>query len=116
MEPTQTIRQRVIRARNVQSRRFKHEDQLLNAHIQAAELTNYCKLTDQAKTMIEDILAQRRLSQRALSRCVKVARTIADLDDSDIIQHQHLAEAFQFRLTAARSQQLVQVLAICHQA
>lgn len=107
MEPTQTIRQRVIRARNVQSRRFKHEDQLLNAHIQAAELTNYCKLTDQAKTMIEDILAQGRLSQRALSRCVKVARTIADLDDSDIIQHQHLAEAFQFRLTAARSQQLV---------
>jgi magnesium chelatase family protein len=62
-----------------------------------AEVREFCRVEDSAQSLIKAAMKQLYLSARAFHRILKLARTIADLEDSDIIKAHHLAEAIQYR-------------------
>lgn len=97
-ENSAAIRQRVIAARTIQSERFKTLPGIYcNAQIEDNMLDMFCVMEDAAKKFILSKADTAALSMRAYARILKVARTIADLKASSIIQLQHMAEACQYR-------------------
>lgn len=91
------IRQRVNCARKVQLERYKEYNIFSNSELTPQLIEKYCKLNDESKRILEIAFERLGLSARAYSRILKVARTIADLDDSENIETSHLAEAIQYR-------------------
>ncbi len=96
-ESSAEIRKRVNKARAIQRKRFEGTDILSNAHIPAGKLKEYCVLTDGAAAMLRIAFDKMGLSARAYDRLLKLARTIADLDDSEFIDKKHIGEALQYR-------------------
>lgn len=97
-ENSYTIRERVIKARLIQEERYKDVKGIhANAQISTRMLNKYCKLNDQGTTLIRNAMDKLSLSARAYDRILKVARTIADLDQNEDIKIEHLAEAINFR-------------------
>ncbi len=97
-EKSEDIRRRVIQARKIQEERFRHMDQMhCNAHMDSKSLREICLIDDTGKTLLKTAMAKLSLSARAYDRILKVARTIADMENSAKIQNHHLAEAIQFR-------------------
>ncbi len=96
-ESSSVIRQRVEKARLIQLKRFEECGIFCNSQMSHALIKKYCILTDLAKEMLKMVFEQLRLSARAYDRIVKVAQTIADLDESNFIEDRHIAEAVQFR-------------------
>lgn len=96
-ESSEDIKKRVIRARNIQTERYKDECFFSNADLSGASIEKYCVLDNDAKRLIRDAFESMGLSARAHSRILKVSRTIADLDGADIINELHIAEAIQYR-------------------
>lgn len=96
-ESSAAILERVNAARAVQLERFKGTSVTSNAHIPAGMLRQVCNMTDAASAMLRDVFDRMGLSARAYDRLLKVARTIADLAQSEIIETPHLAEAVQYR-------------------
>lgn len=98
IEKSSCIRARVITARNIQEKRFKDEENVhSNAQMGSKKVREVCKITDGGKTLLKTAMERLGLSARAYDRILKVARTIADLDNSETIAVEHLAEAIQFR-------------------
>lgn len=96
-ERSSRIARRVASARIVQRKRYKQETFLTNAELPAKKLKTYCNLTDPAHALMYKALTKLNLSARSYSRMVKVARTIADLDNSNVIEEKHLAEGMRYR-------------------
>jgi len=97
-ESSATIRERVIKAREIQKTRFKdHKTTNCNAHLTPALMKKYCHLDSSGEQLLKTAMEKLNLSARAYDRILKVARTIADLDQSENIQPAHLAEAIQYR-------------------
>ena len=97
-EASELVRQRVQRARQRAQDRFQQEPKLqCNADMQSRHLKQWCPLDDSGRTLLEGAMGRLLLSARAADRILKVARTIADLDDQDTLQTHHLAEAVQYR-------------------
>ncbi len=97
-ESSADIRQRVIRAREVQSQRFKTiEGVHTNAMMNSKMLRAYAPLDDTARKMLELAMERLKLSARAYDRIIKVARTIADLGGVANISAAHIAEAINYR-------------------
>ena len=97
-EKSQRVRQRVVKARKRQEQRFAQEkDVHCNAHMSAKYVREICLLDEGGKVLLKTAMERLNLSARAYDRILKVARTIADMDDSDSILSQHIAEAIQFR-------------------
>jgi len=102
-EPSKLVRQRVQHARECQLARFAATREegsrllLSNADMGPREIAQYATLTPEGEKLIRSAMQQMHLSARAYHRVLKLARTISDLDGSDIIQPQHLAEALQYR-------------------
>jgi len=97
-ECSRAIRERVMKARLVQHQRYEQMEQInCNAQISSRMLRSVCALDEDCKTLIKNAMDKLSLSARAYDRILKVARTIADLEGSDGIQTQHLAEAIQYR-------------------
>ena len=96
-ESSATIRERVNAARARQQTRFAGTDILSNALIPTSKLKEFCPLTEAAGQLLKGAFERMGLSARAYDRLLKVARTIADLDGSDIIDTPHIAEAIQYR-------------------
>ncbi len=97
-ESSENVRKRVITAREIQSKRFeKNVGVYSNAQMSANQLRAICKIDDAGQNLLKNAMEKLGLSARAYDRILKVARTIADLDNSDSIQNQHLAEAIQYR-------------------
>lgn len=96
-ESSEEIRKRVNRARDIQNKRFKGTNITCNARITSAKLNEFCVMSDDAKGMLKTAFDKLGLSARAYDRIIKVARTIADLDNSDIIECTHIAEAIRYR-------------------
>ena len=97
-ENSSTMRERILHARQMQENRFKGEDGIhCNAQMTPRLIEEHCQLSKENKQMIEHAITQMKLSARAYSRILKVARTVADLNLSDSILPIHLAEAIQYR-------------------
>jgi magnesium chelatase family protein len=96
-ESSKTIRERVIKARKIQQERFKGTAIHNNAQMSRKELDKYCALNEEGKELLKNAMEKLSLSARAYDRILKVSRTIADLDFSENILPQHLAEAIQYR-------------------
>lgn len=97
-EPSSQIRERVIRAREIQSQRFKGEPGIYcNAQMNTKQLTRYAEPDAQGKQRLKAAMNRLSLSARAYDRILKVARTIADLDNSPSVKVQHISEAITYR-------------------
>ncbi len=93
-----TVRDRVVAARKLQEERFVAEKKVYcNAMMSSKLLRTYCNLDETGQTLLKEAMQRLNLSARAYDRILKVARTIADLDSSETIQTNHLAEAIQYR-------------------
>lgn len=92
-ETSATVKQRVTVARNKQLTRANK----INAKLSNKELEHFCQLRTAEQTLIQEAIQKLKLSARSYHRIIKVARTIADLDNSDTIEQPHLAEALGFR-------------------
>ena len=96
-ETSREIRQRVMRAREIQKIRFEKHDISSNSQMPSRLTRTLCKLDEQGTTMLKNAMEKLQLSARAYDRILKVSRTIADLDESDNIKPFHLAQAINFR-------------------
>ena len=97
-ESSATIRERVIRARQVQEQRFADEPGIhCNAQMTPRLLQKYATPDERGRAMLQSAMERLNLSARAYDRILKVARTIADLDGSDTVQSTHIAEAIGYR-------------------
>lgn len=96
-ESSAEIRKRVMVARAVQEERFKGTGITCNALITPDKLQELCPMDDAAETLMKNVFDRLGLSARAYDRILKVSRTIADIDGSEVIKKQHVAEAAQFR-------------------
>ena len=96
-ESSAAIRERVNAARKIQNERYEGTGITCNAMLTPALLHRFCVLTEGAQNMLKTAFERMGLSARAYDRILKVARTIADLDGSEDIDVQHIAEALQYR-------------------
>ena len=97
-EKSEAIRSRVKKARKVQLQRFESEAKIFcNAHMQSREIREYCEIDTPSKELLKIAITRLGLSARAYDRILKVSRTIADLEDEELILTQHVSEAIQYR-------------------
>ncbi|HET7463070.1 MAG TPA: YifB family Mg chelatase-like AAA ATPase [Longimicrobium sp.] len=97
-EPSDAIRERVARAREVQRARFaERADAHANAHMTARDLREHCAIGEGGDALLRTAITRLGLSARAYHRVLKIARTIADLDGSADITTAHVSEAIQYR-------------------
>lgn len=96
-EPSAEIKERVNFARKIQNRRFGESSGMCNSRMGPTELRYYCVLDDESHALMHDAFETYGLTARSYDRILRVARTIADLDDSDKIRLDHVAEAIQYR-------------------
>ena len=97
-EPSSKIRERVTKAREYQSERFKEIETVhYNAQMNVKQLRKYCVLNEESKTLLKNAMEKLNLSARAYDRILKVARTISDLEQNEHISPDHIAEAIQYR-------------------
>jgi magnesium chelatase family protein len=97
-ESSEKIRERVVRAREIQSRRFRGKKGMYaNADIQSREIREFCKLNAAGEELLKMAITKLGLSARAYDRILKVGRTIADMTDSSEIRPEHISEAIQYR-------------------
>jgi magnesium chelatase family protein len=91
------IRKRVNKAREIQNERYKGTNVTCNANLTSELMAVYCKTDKEADEILKNAFEKMGLSARAYDRILKVCRTIADLDGSDIIKGDYVAEALQYR-------------------
>ena len=96
-EPSAVIRERVQAARDRQQARYREEDAVCNAELSARQVNTYCALDESCQALLERACEKYHLSMRAVSRTMKVARTIADLAGKEKIEKGHVLEALGFR-------------------
>lgn len=96
-ESSASIRQRVQDAREIQIKRFEGTGISCNARITSAKLREFCPLEPDAETFLCSVFDKMGLSARAYDRILKVARTIADLDKTNIINKKYISQAVQYR-------------------
>ena len=97
-ESSVEIRKRVTKARQFQTERFKESDSVhYNAQMSVRQIRKFCALDDASKALLKTAMERLNLSARAYDRILKVARTIADLENSENIKGNHISEAIQYR-------------------
>jgi magnesium chelatase family protein len=96
-ESSALIRERVLKARGLQLERFKGDKIYCNGQMKTRHIKKYCKLREDAHSLLETAMHKLGLSARAYARILKLSRTIADLESSEDIQSHHISEAIQYR-------------------
>jgi magnesium chelatase family protein len=98
-ESSSQIQQRVAKSRQIQQNRFKDLVILYNSEMRVREISQFCQIDSQGQALLKNAVNQFYLSARGYHRILKLARTIADLEQSEQIKTQHLAEALQYRFS-----------------
>ena len=96
-ESSESIRERILKAQEIQRERFKNDSILFNSQMTAPLIDKYCKLGNQEKMIMKKAFDSLGLSARGYHKILKLSRTIADLDGAENINAKHLAEAIQYR-------------------
>lgn len=96
-ESSMQVQKRVEKAREIQNKRFNGLKIKTNSEISSRFIKDFCQLDEVAEKMIGQAVDQMKLSARVYHRILKIARTIADLEGSETIQANHIAEALQYR-------------------
>ena len=96
-ESSEKIKIRVNKARKIQQKRYLNEKIYSNSQLTPKLIEKYCVLNNEEKKLLEMAFNNLGLSARAYGKILKVARTIADLDNKENIEINHLAEAIQYR-------------------
>lgn len=102
-ESSAQIRERVVNARKIQVERYKNDGILTNSELTPKLVKKYCKIDKAAEEMFRVAIVKYQLSGRRYDRTLKLARTIADLDNSEIITQTHLMQALQYRMFNQKS-------------
>ncbi|MDH3199141.1 MAG: YifB family Mg chelatase-like AAA ATPase [Candidatus Krumholzibacteria bacterium] len=100
-ESTQAMRTRVIKAREIQTRRFAGDGLAVNARIPERRFREWCRMESDAELLLAQAQRRFRVSARGRAHLIRVARTIADLEGAATIASRHLAEAIQYRVPGA---------------
>ena len=98
LEPSMEIRERAIRAREIQRRRFSCQGIFTNSEMKNKHIKKYCHLSKGAKLLLRQAVSNFNLSARAYYKMIKISQTIADLAGAGEIAVEHMAEALQYRL------------------
>lgn len=101
-ESSAEISERIMRARRMQQKRFQGTGLSFNADMGPAQVRKYCLLGADEQQMMMQLFSSMNLSARAYHKIIKVARTIADLEESEKIERRHLAEAACYRRTDSK--------------
>lgn len=104
-ESTETIRKRVEAARRLQKERFADKSYSFNAEMPAADIDRFCELGSSEKQLMELAYTRLKLSARTYHRVLKVARTIADLEECERISQKHISEALAYRFVEKNVQE-----------
>lgn len=96
-EPSATIQKRVQKARDIQLKRFKGLKITSNAEMNNKQSKQFCNLDEQSILLLKQAIAKLNLSARAFHRVIKISRTIADIEGTEKIKSNHVAEALQYR-------------------
>lgn len=97
IENSEQIRKRVNKARQIQRERYRQEGIYSNSELSNKLIQKYCKLDAYSKKILQMAFENLGLSARAYNRIIKVARTIADIENSEEVKQEHIAEAIQYR-------------------
>ena len=92
------IRERVTTARHIQKERFKSDKILTNSEMEIPQIKKYCQIDSKSQNLLRNYVDSGKLSARGYHRVLKVARTIADLGNSENISFNHLSEALMYRI------------------
>ena len=95
-EPSAAIKERVNSARKIQNQRFR-DGSMCNSRMGPEEMRRYCALSEEGAALMKDAFEVMGLTARSYDRILKVARTVADLEGSENIEPEHIAEAIQYR-------------------
>lgn len=96
-QEAEIIKQRVIKAREIQKDRFKNENILTNSEMKPPHIKKYCQVDSKSNSILKKAVNSGQLSARGYHRVLKTARTIADLEESDKILSIHIQEALAYR-------------------
>lgn len=96
-QSSQELKEQVMKARKIQEERYRNSSYYFNADLEAKDIRTYCSLGKEEREFMEKVFYALNLSARAYHRTLKVARTIADLENSKEIQKEHLTEAICYR-------------------
>lgn len=96
-EGSAAIRQRVLKAREIQQRRYAGSGIRCNAQMRPAQLDEFCRLSDDSRALLRLAINDMHLSARAYDRILRVARTIADLEGDEQLNPRHITESIQYR-------------------
>lgn len=96
-ESSNEIRERVNMAKDIQLERYQGKGIFSNSQLQGNQINKYCIMDKKSKELLKNAFEKLSLSARAHSRILKVSRTIADMEKSEVIMPQHMAEAIQYR-------------------
>jgi magnesium chelatase family protein len=101
-ESSEAIRARVVRCHQIERERYRTENFLFNSRIPGSKIKQYCALGDKEEKFMEDVYKKEELTGRSFHKILRVARTIADLDESEKIGMKHLREAVCYRSISER--------------
>ena len=101
---SEDMRKLIIRTREIQSRRYKNEKYKLNSELNSFGIDKYCKFDDEAEALIRQAYNKMGLDPRTLAKIKKLARTIGDLGEKDVLGISEVSEALQYRMRQVRTE------------
>lgn len=97
-EKSERIRERVVKAREIQKRRYREIGISTNSQLNTKLIKRFIQLDEKTEELLKLTVSRYNLSARSIDKILKVARTIADLESSEVLKYKHVAEAIQYKL------------------